>query len=114
MILKEPQRVKWFLWHGNEFRADETLTDLMFEVDSAIEEDRGARRPAQLMLKKLVNTLEEFTTYIDNNASGIVNYGEFRRCGGTDIDGFCGINDQPTRGQAVSQEAADAVDTEWG
>jgi hypothetical protein len=58
------------------FRADETLTDLMFEVDSAIEEDRGARRRAHLVLKKLANALEEFTTYIDNNASGIVNYGE--------------------------------------
>jgi hypothetical protein len=37
-ILKELERVKWFLWYGNVFRADETLTDLMFEVDGAIEE----------------------------------------------------------------------------
>jgi hypothetical protein len=29
-ILKELERVKWFLWHGNVFRADETLTDLMY------------------------------------------------------------------------------------
>jgi len=29
--LKELERVKWFLWHGNLFRADDTLTDLMFE-----------------------------------------------------------------------------------
>src|ERR1700674_2425842 len=36
-ILKELERVKWFLWHGNVFRADETLTDLMFEVDGAME-----------------------------------------------------------------------------
>jgi hypothetical protein len=35
-ILKELERAKWFLWHGNVFRADETLTDLMFEVDGAI------------------------------------------------------------------------------
>jgi hypothetical protein len=33
-ILKELERVKWFLWHGNVFRADETLTDLMFDVPS--------------------------------------------------------------------------------
>jgi hypothetical protein len=75
-ILKELERVKWFLWHGNVFRADETLTDLMFEVDGAIEEDREARRPALLALKKLARALEEFGTYIDNNASGIVNYRE--------------------------------------
>jgi hypothetical protein len=43
-ILKELERVKWFLWHGNVFRDDETLTDLMFEVDGAIDEDREARR----------------------------------------------------------------------
>jgi hypothetical protein len=87
-ILKELERVKWFLWHGNVFRADETLTDLMFEVDGAIEEDREARRPAQLVLKKLARALEEFGTYIDNNASGIVNYGERHRCGERISTGF--------------------------
>jgi hypothetical protein len=58
------------------FRADETLTHLMFEVDGAMEEDREAGRPAQLVLKKLAHALEEFGTFIDDNASGIVNYGE--------------------------------------
>jgi hypothetical protein len=61
-ILKAPERVKWFLWHGHVFRADETLTDLMFEVDGAIEEDREARRPVQLVLEKLARALEEFGT----------------------------------------------------
>jgi hypothetical protein len=87
-ILKELERVKWFLWHGNVFRADETLTDLMFEVDGAIDEDREARRPAHLVLKKLARALEEFGTYIDNNASGIVNYGERHRCGERISTGF--------------------------
>ena len=59
-VLKELERVKWFLWHGNLFRADETLTDLMFEVDGAIDEDREARRPAHWVLKKLARALEEF------------------------------------------------------
>jgi hypothetical protein len=38
------------VWHGNVFGADETLTDLMFEVNGAIDEDREGRRPAQLVL----------------------------------------------------------------
>ena len=67
---------------------DETLTDLMFEVDGAIEEDREARRPAHLVLKKLACALEEFGNYIDNNASGIVNYGERHRCGERISTGF--------------------------
>jgi hypothetical protein len=87
-ILKELERVKWFLWHGNAFRADETLTDLMFEVDGAINEDRELRRPAHSLLKKLARALEEFGTYIDNNASGIVNYGERHRCGERISTGF--------------------------
>jgi hypothetical protein len=33
-----------------------------------------------LVLKKWLRALEEFGTYIDNNASGIVNYGERHRC----------------------------------
>jgi hypothetical protein len=87
-ILRELERVKWFLWHGNVFRADQTLTDLVFEVDGAIDEDREARRPAHLVLKKLARALEEFGTYIDNNASGIVNYGERHRCGERISTGF--------------------------
>jgi hypothetical protein len=60
----------------------------MFEVDGAIEEDREARRPAHLVLKKLARAPEEFSTYINNNASGIVNYGERHRCGERISTGF--------------------------
>lgn len=87
-ILKELERTKWYLWHGNVFCADQTLTDLMFEIDGAIEEDREARRPASVVLKKLARALEEFATYIENNASGIVNYGERYRCGECISTGF--------------------------
>jgi hypothetical protein len=41
-VRRELGRVKWFLWHGNVFRADETLTDLMDEVDGALVEDHRA------------------------------------------------------------------------
>ncbi len=61
-ILRELERVKWLLWHGNVFRADESLTDLMDDVDSALEEDRAAGRPAHTVLKKLSRALEELTT----------------------------------------------------
>ena len=45
----------------------------MFEMYGAIEEDRDARRLAHSVLKKLARAVEEFGTYIENNASGIVN-----------------------------------------
>jgi hypothetical protein len=82
----------------------------MFEVDGAIEQDREARRPIHLVLKKLARALEEFATYIDNNASGIVNYGVASSMWRTHFDRVCGIDDQPTRRQAVCKEAADAMD----
>jgi len=53
-----------------------------------MEEDREAKRPAHVVLKKLERALEEFGTYIDNNASGIVNYGERHRCGERISTGF--------------------------
>jgi hypothetical protein len=88
LLLKELARVKWFLWHGNVVRADDTLSNLIDEVDWAREEDRKTGRPPQLVLKKLSRALEEFGTYIDNNAGAIVNYGERRRCGERISTGF--------------------------
>jgi len=88
LILKELARVKWFLWHGNVVRADDTLSSLIDEVDGVREEDREAGRPPQLVLKKLSRALDEFGTYIDNNAGAIVNYGERRRCGERISTGF--------------------------
>ena len=39
-------------------------------------------------MKKLTRALKEFGTYIDNNASGIVTYGERHRCGERISTGF--------------------------
>jgi hypothetical protein len=41
-----------------------------------------------LILNKLARALEEFWTYINNNASGIANYGERHRCGESISTGF--------------------------
>jgi hypothetical protein len=41
-----------------------------------------------LILKKLARALEDFCTYINNNASGIANYGERHRCGERISTGF--------------------------
>ena len=69
-------------------RADDTLSSLIDDVDGVREEDRDAGRLPQLVLKKLSRALEEFGTYIDNNAGAIVNYGERRRCGERISTGF--------------------------
>lgn len=60
------ERAKWFLWHGNVIRADETL--LLEEINGVRKRDRQAGRPPSVVLRKLDRALDEFATYVDNNA----------------------------------------------
>ncbi|MCP4341187.1 MAG: hypothetical protein GY799_20470 [Desulfobulbaceae bacterium] len=62
------------LWHGNVFRALETVDDLAMDLDR---EEPTAKEAA--LLKKL----EEFDTYIRNNAGFILSFGERQRYGET-------------------------------
>jgi hypothetical protein len=87
-FLKNIERVKWFLWHGNVFRADEILYDLLEDIADVREEQREAGLPSSVVLKKLDRALDEFATYVDNNAGAIVNYGERYRCGERISTGF--------------------------
>ena len=76
------------MWHGNVFRADETLYDLLEDIADVREEQREAGLPSSVVLKKLDRALDEFATYVDNNAGAIVNYGERYRCGERISTGF--------------------------
>ena len=70
---QELERLKWFLWHGNVFRALQTGEDLLFDLET-IEEPTTKQN-------KLIKTLTEFTGYISANAHNIPNYGELYRAG---------------------------------
>lgn len=70
------------LWHGNVFRADDTLNTLLEDIADVRETQRQAGRPSSVVLKKLARALKEFVTYVDNNAGAIVNYRERDRCAG--------------------------------
>ena len=108
-LLRELARVKWFLWHGNVFCAEATLSDLTFIIDSARHEDRDAGRPGQVVLKKLARALEEFLTYVDGNAAGIVNYGERYRCGERISTGFV----ESTINQVVAKRFVKKQQMRW-
>jgi hypothetical protein len=69
---EELQRLKWFLWHGNVFRARQVIDDLVIDLD--IENPKPEQR-------KLVKALNEFATYIRANAGSIPNYDERYRAG---------------------------------
>ena len=73
-IAQELQRVKWFLWHGNVFRARQTVDDLatdLTDTDTVVESG------------KLAKAVREFGGYLAANASCIPNYGERRLAGET-------------------------------
>jgi hypothetical protein len=68
---EELERVKWFLWHSNVYKALQVIEGLELDVDD------GASPEA----RKLARTLHEFEQYIRINQSSIPNYGDRYRNG---------------------------------
>jgi hypothetical protein len=60
--LKGIERVKWFLWHGDVIRADETLYDLLEDIADVHDRTRQASLPISVALKKLDRALDSRLT----------------------------------------------------
>jgi hypothetical protein len=71
--LDELRRIKWFLWHGNTYRAREAIDDLLLDLEAL-----NSRYPN---LRKFRTAMREFQVYITSNESSLVNYGERYRSG---------------------------------
>ena len=67
------QRLKWFCWHGNVFRALQTVDDVIFDLDTA--------EAAPIERVRLLKAVREFDAYLRANAGRIPNYGERHRAG---------------------------------
>jgi hypothetical protein len=70
---KQVGRLKWFLWHGNVYRALQVTGDVIFDLD--VVDDPPPEHA------KLLKAVTEFGTYIRANAGSIPNYGERYRAG---------------------------------
>ena len=79
-ILHQLQRIKWFLWHGNVLSAEDTVINLLDDIDDVQAELDDADRQNHAVLKWLSRAMTEFNGYIVNNRPGIPNYGERYRC----------------------------------
>lgn len=79
------ESIKWHIWHGNSFRALELLDELNDELYSFPEESKDAKKHKQ---SKLWQMVDEFNTYIENNKTFIINYGEKYRHGETISSSF--------------------------
>ncbi len=98
--LKQLERIKWFLWHGNVFRALQTVSWLTMDIDSS--------DPTQKQ-QKLLKKLDEFDTYIRNNAELIPNYGERWRYGESISTAFV----ESTINQVVSKRMVKKQQMRW-
>ena len=58
------QRLKWFCWHGNVFRALQTIDDILVDLDITEPCPEQAR---------LLKAVREFDSYIRANAERIPN-----------------------------------------
>ena len=72
-VAAQLERLKWFCWHGNVFRALQTVDDLIFDLDTA--------EPAPIEQVRLLKAVREFDAYLRANAGRIPNYGERQRAG---------------------------------
>ena len=73
LTINETGRLKWFLWHGNVYRALQITDDL--------ESDLETLRDAGPEYARLHEAVREFGGYIAANAWSIPNYGERYRAG---------------------------------
>jgi hypothetical protein len=76
-LAAELQRLKWFLWHGNVFRARQTIDDITTDLE---DEDAGGQQDKDRR-DKFAKAVREFGGYLAANASAIPNFGERYRAG---------------------------------
>jgi hypothetical protein len=69
VVVRELERLKWLLWHGNVYRAFQAVESVGMDLDVAAATGDGTAR-------KSLKAVEEFHTYIDRNRAFIPNYGE--------------------------------------
>jgi len=69
------ERIKWYLWHGNVFRA--------LDLGETLQEDLEMLEDKNTSIKKILLAVREFNEYITANENYIVNYGDRYRDGET-------------------------------
>ncbi len=81
-VLKDLERIKWYLWHGNVFQALNELQSLEMDLDAAVFESKDENA------RKLLKGVEDLHTYVERNREFVPNYGERYRNGEKIASGF--------------------------
>src|SRR4029434_4931292 len=97
------ERTKWFLWHGNVFRALHVLTTILFDLEMAAGEHEEGKSG------KLLEVLQYVHPFIERNRAFIPNYGERYRNGERISTGFV----ESTVNQVVSRRMVKKQQMRW-
>ncbi len=95
------ERIKWYPWHGNAFRALQAIKGLQFNLEG-YEEELAAST-------KLAKSVREFCGYIEANQQFIPNEGERYRYGEAIATGFV----ESTVNQVVSKRMVKKQQMRW-
>ncbi len=96
-------RLKWFLWHENVYQAFQVMQSIEGDLEVAVAISKDATT------RKLLKAVEEFHTYIENNANFIPNYGECYRNGERISTGFV----ESTVNQVISKRMVKKQQMQW-
>ena len=102
-VIKELERLKWFLWHGNVYKAFQVMQSVEMDLDVAVATSSHATA------RKLLKAAEEFHTYIANNQGFIPNYGERYHHGERISTGFV----ESTVNQVISKRFCKKQQMQW-
>jgi hypothetical protein len=102
-VVRELERLKWFLWHGNVYKALQVMQLVEMDLDAAI------ANTGDSTARKLLKAVEEFHTYIANNKGFIPNYGERYRTGERISTGFV----ESTVNQVISKRFCKKQQMQW-
>jgi hypothetical protein len=69
-VMRDLERLKWYVWHGNVYKALQVVQSVEMDLDAAV------ATSGHSTARKLLKAVEEFHTYIENNKGFIPNYGE--------------------------------------
>jgi hypothetical protein len=101
-VVRELERLKWFLWHGNVFRAFQVMesVEMDFDVAAALGNNNA---------HKILKTIDEFHTYIERNRGFIPNYGERYQYGERISTGFV----ESTVNQVITKRFCKRQQMQW-
>lgn len=102
-VVRNLERLKWYLWHGNVYKALQVVQCIETDLDAAVANDGHAT------VRKLLKAVEEFHTYIENNRGFIPNYGERYRHGERISTGFV----ESTVNQVISNRFCKRQQMQW-